>query len=304
MIRRSRLPFDARLARRLRPCPRSASLHPEAHRQPQRPGRGPPRPRTRDDGRSELTRRKGAVRTRILGHSPTAVHHCSPGRPERQRDPRVRRERSRTPHPSPLNSAVGAALSPIGDEASSGDVRTPGRRGRRGRVNASRTGPEPLLRTEDGRRMPPTRDRPVGHAQREAGTDTDAAAPGWLVPSRLSGPRRDLSCHIIRSDAFGFARSGLGCAPSGLTGSCFRAAQLSSKGWWARILDPLSDGACWRFRDPPPGCANVVLVPGCGLQPQGLLPQERRDLVLENLALRHQLAVFQRSQRRAGIGRP
>ena len=29
-----------------------------------------------------------------------------------------------------------------------------------------------------------------------------------------------------------------------------------------------------------------------------LLPRERRDLVLENLALRHQLAVYQRSQRR------
>ena len=29
-----------------------------------------------------------------------------------------------------------------------------------------------------------------------------------------------------------------------------------------------------------------------------LLPQKRRDLVLENLALRHQLAIYQRSQRR------
>ena len=29
-----------------------------------------------------------------------------------------------------------------------------------------------------------------------------------------------------------------------------------------------------------------------------LLPRERRDLVLENLALRHQLAIYQRSQRR------
>ena len=29
-----------------------------------------------------------------------------------------------------------------------------------------------------------------------------------------------------------------------------------------------------------------------------LLPGERRDLVLENLALRHQLAVYQRSQHR------
>ena len=29
-----------------------------------------------------------------------------------------------------------------------------------------------------------------------------------------------------------------------------------------------------------------------------LHPRERRDLVLENLALRHQLAIYQRSQRR------
>ena len=29
-----------------------------------------------------------------------------------------------------------------------------------------------------------------------------------------------------------------------------------------------------------------------------LLPRERRDVVLENLALRHQLAIYQRSQRR------
>ena len=29
-----------------------------------------------------------------------------------------------------------------------------------------------------------------------------------------------------------------------------------------------------------------------------LLPRERRDLVIENLALRHQLALYQRSQRR------
>jgi hypothetical protein len=29
-----------------------------------------------------------------------------------------------------------------------------------------------------------------------------------------------------------------------------------------------------------------------------LLPRERRDLVLENLALRHQLAIYQRSRRR------
>lgn len=32
-----------------------------------------------------------------------------------------------------------------------------------------------------------------------------------------------------------------------------------------------------------------------------LLPRERRDLVLENLALRHQLAVYRRSQRRPDL---
>ena len=32
-----------------------------------------------------------------------------------------------------------------------------------------------------------------------------------------------------------------------------------------------------------------------------LLPRERRNLVLENLALRHQLAVDQRSQRRPDL---
>ncbi len=32
-----------------------------------------------------------------------------------------------------------------------------------------------------------------------------------------------------------------------------------------------------------------------------LLPRERRELVLENLALRHQLAVYQRSQRRPDL---
>ena len=32
-----------------------------------------------------------------------------------------------------------------------------------------------------------------------------------------------------------------------------------------------------------------------------LLPRKRRDLVLENLALRHQLAVYERSQRRPDL---
>ncbi len=33
-----------------------------------------------------------------------------------------------------------------------------------------------------------------------------------------------------------------------------------------------------------------------------LLPRSRRDLVLENLALRHQLAVYTRARRRAPVG--
>ena len=126
---------------------------------------------------------------------------------------------------------------------------------------------------------------------------------GWFVPSRLSGPRRDLSCHIIRSDAFGsLARDGA-VPQSGLTGSCFRAAQLSLKGcgreYSIRCLMGPAGGSETLRR----GCANVVLVPAVACSHKAAPAGAPRSCPGESGAppSTGRLPAFAAS---AGIGRP
>ena len=83
----------------------------------------------------------------------------------------------------------------------------------------------------------------------------------------------------------------------GSVADCFDNAMAKSL-WGTNNRPPRLRTSC-RFKEPPLGegarmCFSFRLL----LEATRLLRRARRDLVLENLALRPQLAIYQRSQRR------